>query len=130
MPEINGVLGYSIATLAVLVIVGTVVTYGLSRLDVGYVACFSALALILVRPVLFPQFTINAGLLLMGAIICWLLYAQQNDKRVLLAGCILAFLSYLVRSHSLSAKKAFRSLPTSRFLDTSKPIAESISTDS
>jgi hypothetical protein len=98
IPEINGVLGYSIATLSVLVIVGTVVIYGLFRLGVGYVACLSALALILVRPVLFPQFTINAGLLLMGAIICWHLYAQQNDWRALLTGCILAFLSYLVRS--------------------------------
>ena len=98
IPEINGVLGYSVATLGVLVIVGTVVIYGLLRLDVGYVACLSALALILVRPVLFPQFTINAGLLLMGAIICWHLYAQENDRRALAAGCLLAFLSYLVRS--------------------------------
>jgi hypothetical protein len=23
------------------------------------------------RPILFPQFTINAGLLLLGAVICW-----------------------------------------------------------
>lgn len=98
LPEINGVLGYSIATLSVLVIVGAVVIYGLYRLGADRVSCLSILALILVRPVLFPQFTINAGLLMMGAIICWHLYAQQNGKRVLLIGCLLAFCSYLVRS--------------------------------
>lgn len=98
IPEINGVLGYSIATLNVLVIVGTVVVYGLLRLGMGYVACLSALALILVRPVLFPQFTINSGLLLIGAVICWHLYARQNDWRTLVIGCLLAFCSYLVRS--------------------------------
>ena len=98
IPEIRGVLGYSIATLSALVMVGSVVIYGLFRLGVGYVACLSVLALILVRPVLFPQFTINAGLLMVAAIICWHLYVQQNDRRALVGGCLLAFLSYLVRS--------------------------------
>ncbi len=98
IPEINGVLGYSIATLSVLIIVGTVVIYGLYQLGAGYITCLSIFALILVRPVLFPQFTINAGLLMMGAIICWQLYVQQNNRQTLLAGCLLAFFSYLVRS--------------------------------
>lgn len=98
IPAINGILGYSIATLGVLVIVGTVVVYGLSRLDVNYVTSLSVFALILVRPVLFPQFTINAGLLLLAAIICWYLYAQHNDWRTMMVGCLLAFCSYLVRS--------------------------------
>lgn len=98
IPEINGILGYSIATLGGLVTAGAAVFYGLYRLGVGYVACLSALALILVRPVLFPQFTVNAGLLLVGAVICWHLYAQQNNWRALVAGCLLAFFGYLVRS--------------------------------
>jgi hypothetical protein len=98
IPEINGVLGYSIATLSVLVLVGTVLIYCLRQLGIVYVACLSTFVLILTRPVLFPQFTINAGLLSVGAIICWHLYAQQQDKRALVTGCLLAFLSYLVRS--------------------------------
>lgn len=98
IPEINGVLGYSIATLSVLVIAGSAVTYGLFQLGVGYVTCLSVLALILVRPVLFPQFTINAGLLTVSAIICWYLYAKHNDLRTLVVGCLLAFLGYLVRN--------------------------------
>lgn len=98
IPEINGVLGYSIATLTVLVIVGTVVIYSLYQLSVNYITCLLIFALIMVRPVLFPQFTVNSGLLVVGAIICWHLYAQRHDKRVLLVGCFLAFCSYLVRS--------------------------------
>jgi hypothetical protein len=98
IPEINGVLGYSIATLSMLVIVATALLYGLLRLGVSRISCLSILALALVRPVLFPQFTINAGLLMMGAIICWHLYAQKNDRQSLLAGYFLAFFSYLVRS--------------------------------
>jgi hypothetical protein len=99
IPEINGILGYSIATLGVLVIVGSVMIFGLYRCGAGYVASLSALLLIMVRPVLFPQFTINAGLLLIGAIICCHLYARQNNLYALVLACILAFCSYLVRSH-------------------------------
>lgn len=98
IPEINGVLGYSIATLSVLVVVGMVIIFGLCRLGLGYVASFSAMALILVRPVLFPQYTINAGLLIVSAIVCWHLSSINRSQRALVAGCFLAFLSYLIRS--------------------------------
>jgi hypothetical protein len=98
IPEVSGVLGYSFATLSVLVFVGTTLIYGLRRLDLGYAASIFVLVLILARPVLFPQFTINAGLLMVGAIICWHLFARQHDKGALVAGCLLAFCSYLVRS--------------------------------
>ena len=98
IPEINGVLGYSIATLSILVIIGTVIIYGLHQLGANYITCLLVVVLILLRPVLFPQFTINAGLLMVAAIICWHLYTQQNNRRMLLVGCGLAFCSYLVRS--------------------------------
>jgi hypothetical protein len=98
IPEVNGTHGYSLATLGVLITVGAVVLSVLYRLGAGYVASLSMLALILVRPVLFPQFTINAGLLLVAAIICWHLFARQNDWQLLLVGCLLAFFGYLGRS--------------------------------
>jgi len=98
LPEINGILGYSLATLGTLIVVSTVIVYGLCRLGVGYVVSFSVLVLILTRPVLVPQFTINAGLLMVAAILCWILFVQKNDKQALVMGCILAFCSFLVRS--------------------------------
>ena len=98
LPEVGGVVGYSIATLGVLLFVGTSIAYGLLRVGLGYLATLSALVLILARPVLFPQFTINAGLLMVGAILCWHLYARDMDRRALTIGCLLAYCSYLVRS--------------------------------
>jgi hypothetical protein len=99
IPQIDGVLGYSIVTLGVLIIVGTILLFGLYRLGAGYAASLSVLALLLVRPVLFPQFTINAGLLLVAAIICFHLFARHNNLQALLIGCVLAFSSFLVRSN-------------------------------
>lgn len=99
IPEINGVLGYSLATFAVLVIVGTIIVYGLLALGLGIVTASSALILLLTRPILFPQFTINAGLMMLSAIICLHLFARCANKRFLWIGCLLAYLSYLVRSH-------------------------------
>jgi hypothetical protein len=97
IPEINGVQGYSVATLGILVTVGGIVIWSLVRRGVGHVACLSVLTLILTGPVVFPQFTINAGLLFIGAILCWHMYLQEHGQRALFAGCILAYLSFLVR---------------------------------
>ncbi len=98
IPEMGGVLGYSIATIGVLLISGASITYGLVRLGVGYLAVAATLVLILIRPVMFPQFTINAGLLMVGATVCWQLFARDKDRWALTIGCLLAFCSYLVRS--------------------------------
>jgi len=97
IPEINGVLGYSSATLGVLVIVGTVTVYGMFRSGVHFLAGVSLFALLLLRPVLFPQFTLNSGFLLVAAVVCWHLYSRENDKKMLVLGGLLAFLSYLIR---------------------------------
>ena len=99
IPEINGVLGYSIATMATLIVVGTVVLYGLYQMGAGLIVSLSVFVLIMVRPLLFPQFTINAGLLMIGGIICWHLYDRQNNWRVLAMGCVLAFFSFLIRKN-------------------------------
>jgi len=99
IPTINGILGYSVATLAVLIAVGCVVLYSFLRFGFGGIASLSVLGVVLTGPVIFPQFTINAGLLFIGALLCWRMYAQENNLRVLFVGCCFAFLSYLVRGH-------------------------------
>lgn len=98
IPQIHGVWGYSIATIGVLVIVGIVVLRALRQLSLGWLVSLSVLILLLARPVLFPQFTINAGLLTLGAVICWNFYGQQESRQALVIGCLLAFCGYLVRS--------------------------------
>ena len=99
IPPVNGTLGYSIATMGILVIFGVAMVYALRRLGTGWLISIIALSLVLVRPILFPQFTINSGLMTVGAILCWYLYGiREGNKTVLLVGCFLAFVGYLVRS--------------------------------
>ena len=99
IPQINGILGYSIITLGTLVGIGTAILFVLRQFGIGWLVSLFVILFLLVRPVLFPQFTINAGLLAVAAIACWSLYEQQENKYALSAGCVLAFCSYLVRNH-------------------------------
>lgn len=99
IPQINGILGYSTITLGTLVGISTAILFVLRQFGIGWLVSLFVILFLLVRPVLFPQFTINAGLLAVAAIACWSLYEQQENKYALSAGCVLAFCSYLVRNH-------------------------------
>jgi hypothetical protein len=98
IPPINGILGYSIATIGVSLVFGTLLLHALRRLGLGWRVALPLFSLIITRPVLFPQFTINAGLLTVGAVVCFHLYGKIGSKRSFLIGCVLAFLGYLIRS--------------------------------
>lgn len=98
IPTTHGVYGYSIATLLVLLSVTTLLFYSLRSLGAGFTQSLLILLLLLARPLLFPQFTINAGLLTLAAILCWQLYLQQNRRWTLLVSCLLLFIGYLIRS--------------------------------
>lgn len=97
IPSIGGVPGYSLATLGVLIVVGGATLFALARAGAGLVTASGVLLLLLVRPVLFPQFTLNAGLLMVAAIATWKLAARGGSIPVFAAGCALALGSYLVR---------------------------------
>ena len=97
IPTINGVLGYSVATLAVLLVAGWATLYFLLRLGVGYFTGLLAVALLITRSTLFPQFTVNAGLLTVAAIIGWQVYARWGGVGNLVIACLLAFFGYLIR---------------------------------
>ena len=96
IPTINGIVGYSIATLAVLALTGAILLYVVSECCGWPIAIFVCV-LVLTRPVLFPQFTINAGLLAVAAIVCWHIYGTRGSKRALFGGCLLFLFSYLIR---------------------------------
>ena len=97
IPALGGIDGYSIATLGALVIVGTVVIRVLWQFGLGMVACAAVFLLVLLRSVLAPQFTVNAGLLTVAAVLCWQMYGRTGRRGSLVAGCLLAFAGYLVR---------------------------------
>lgn len=102
VPEIWGVPGYSLITLGILVIVGAVVIRSVLATGIGIAAALAVLTLVVARAVLIPQYTINAGLLMVAAVACWHRFEQQgSDARfALCAGCLLAYCSFLVRSQA------------------------------
>jgi MFS family permease len=99
IPIIGGILGYSLATLIVLLLTGWAIFYFLLRAGVGYFVGVLAIILVFSRPILFPQFTINSGLLAVAAVIGLQVYNRFNKSGILIVTCILAFLGYLIRSH-------------------------------
>jgi hypothetical protein len=102
LPTVHGILGYSLATLGVAVLVGTAILCFLARLGIGYLTGLLVLILVLSRPVLFPQFTINAGLLTCAAVLGWLAHSKNDCTLCLVASCVLAFLGCLVRSQEFA----------------------------
>ena len=97
IPTINGVLGYSLATMAVLLVFGWATLYFLFRLGTGYLLGLLAISLLIALPTLIPQFTVNAGLLTVSAVIGWQVYARLGGIVSLVIACLLAFVGYLIR---------------------------------
>ena len=101
IPSIGGVSGYGVATVACFVVIGWSTLYFLNRLGAPFVVAWLAVGLLLLRPALFPQFTINAGLLAVAAILSWRAYARDGDVGNLIVACALAFTGYLIREREL-----------------------------
>jgi hypothetical protein len=100
VPQTRGVLGYSLITLGIPVVVGAVVLRSVLATGIGIAGAIAVLTLVVARAVLIPQYTINAGLLMVAAVVCWHRYDQQGPggRLALCAGCLLAYCSFLVRS--------------------------------
>jgi hypothetical protein len=101
VPEIWGVLGYSLITLGIVVVVGAVVIRSVLATGIGIAGATAVLTLVVARAVLVPQYTINAGLLMVAAVVCWHRFDRQESggRLALCAGCLLAYCSFLVRTH-------------------------------
>ncbi len=97
-PEVLGFTGYTVATLGTLIFIGTGLLYTVTRLGLGYPLGVAVTLLLAIRLTVFPQYTMNAGLLALVAILGWQAYARRNDFLALLLACGAAFLGYLLRS--------------------------------
>jgi hypothetical protein len=98
IPSIHGVLGYTTAAYLALIAAGAAIYFAVAHFTANSLAGFAAILLLLCRPVLFPQFTITAGLLTVGALLSLVLYAKTPRRGMLVVGAVLAFGGYLVRS--------------------------------
>jgi hypothetical protein len=99
LPSIDGLLGYSTATLLALTLSATATLYFLLRSGAGYIVGLLALAVVFARPIIFPQFTITAGLLAVGAILVLRAWNDDNSLFTLIAACCMGFLAYLIRAY-------------------------------
>lgn len=98
LPTINGTLGYSLATMATLLVSGSAIGFALLRLRVSPAVCAAVVVFVFTRPILFPQFTVNAGLLMVASIMLLRVYSNDRKASLLITACLLAFASYLIRS--------------------------------
>ena len=98
IPALGGLLGYSTATLAALLVACAGTMYGLLRLGTGTVPSLVVAVLLFARPMLFPQFTVNAGMLMIAAVALWCVHAVECRTWLLVASSLLAVASYLIRS--------------------------------
>ena len=98
VPTIHGVLGYSLASVAMLVMFGWTTLYFLLQLGARYLLCLLVIVLLIAQPILIQQFTVNAGLLTVAAVIGWQAHARLGGIGSLVTACLLAFFGYLIRS--------------------------------
>lgn len=106
-PSLDGVLGYSVAMLCMLLISSVTLLWAMIHAPGNTVPAILLLTLIYWRPILFPQFTLVAGLLAVGAAICWIRAGTSPHlrdaatSRLLWAGSVCALFAFLIRSQIL-----------------------------
>lgn len=98
VPQIFGFTGYTVATIATLIFLATVLMYSLVLIGYGYLLGSVVVLLLLVRLTVFPQYTMTAGILALAAVLAWQVYARMNSRPALFLACAAAFVGYLLRS--------------------------------
>jgi hypothetical protein len=93
-----GVAGYSLVSFAVLMLSGIVLLMGLLETGIGWIPSCIAIVLLLVDPLLFPQFTITAGFAAIASLTGFFIYQKRSNSWFLMLGVLLGFLSYVIRA--------------------------------
>ncbi|MGN6652960.1 hypothetical protein [Trinickia sp.] len=102
LPSVGGVLGYSIASMASLFVAWAVVLYCMWRWGSGVLWATTISSLLFVRAVLFPQFTVNSGLLTTAAVLAVLMVRKGEKSLLPVIGILLAFCGFLVRAEEFA----------------------------
>jgi hypothetical protein len=101
LPSINGVLGYSIATLLVLFISVSLILYFLQQLQVRSYFALLAAILVTLHAAMHPQYTTNAGLAAVAASLGLWVYARSKNRAILVVSIVWAFVGYIIRSQEV-----------------------------
>lgn len=97
MPQFGDIFGYTIASTLVVAVSCAAILYFVMRTGVAPLPAMLTVAIIFIWPTLFPQFTLNSGLLAVAAVLGWRAYAETFRTFDLLLATVLGFLSYLIR---------------------------------
>jgi len=101
LPSMGGVLGYSIATLLVLYVSSFSIFYFMGKLGIAPWTSFLIACAVLCRPILFPQFTLNAGLLAGASMLALMAYCETRSVLSMIAAAFLLTIAYLIRSQEV-----------------------------
>jgi hypothetical protein len=101
IPTINGVLGYSIAQISLIVICGGVLIYFLRKVNYSWVVAFCVFILITTNLLLYPQFTKTAFFSAIISTLFLYFYSTENKRNdYLFYALIFGILSFCIRTHS------------------------------
>ncbi len=117
-PAIGAIPGYSAATIGVLVLVASFLYWLVVRNGYGRTTAVLVIALVFTRPFVYPQFTLNSGLLCIGAFMALHRFKSERNMAYALIAVLMATLSFLVRSQEflLVALVSMPLLPWRAFL--------------
>jgi hypothetical protein len=102
IPTINGVLGYSIGQISLIVICGSVLIYFLRKLNYSWVVAICVFIIVTTNPLVFPQFTKTASFAAIISVLFLYFYFILDKKNYyyLFCGFIFGILSFFIRSQS------------------------------
>lgn len=101
VPDMFGISGYVVATYAILFVSAWACLVLLQRLNAAPWLSLMVVTLVFSRPVLFPQFTLNAGFLAVASVLGVCVYLRDRSISVLVIAAMLAFGGFLVRWEEL-----------------------------
>lgn len=93
-----GIPSYSALSLSALMFAGGIVYFGIVKLGNGRLIASLICLLIFARPLVFPQFTLNSGLLAVAGFVSLSLFLVKRHWCYLLIALIVMSLSFLIRS--------------------------------
>ncbi|OWT74937.1 hypothetical protein CEY04_20425 [Achromobacter sp. HZ28] len=97
IPTVGTANGYSLATILVLILTSYSCLIVLRKLKVNWIYILALGLLIWMRPLLFPQFTVDAGLLALASVGWLQLFGRDPRVRYLIFAAILGYISFLIR---------------------------------
>lgn len=98
LPELFGIWGYSLASLATLLLTYAVFVYALRLTGQAWWLSLAASTLIILQPLLFPQWTKGAGLASVASVATICLWGASGRKFHLFLAFFLGLLGFLIRS--------------------------------